>query len=312
MNTQQQRRLIVFVHGGAWGSGQPWMYRLIAAPFLFRRGGGSSDDDWSMPNSPQQQSLTPYCYSVAVIGHRTYPDGPTLQEQVSDVRTALNVLIEQYSHLYDHSNITVVGHSSGAHVALCMAVDYIKEKLNVLQHKVDTNAHIPNEHIPVIESLPFDSFCGISGPYDISHHFDYESARGVQELSPMKPVNGHTREAFRFNSPVLRLTNDVLMYLHPNVDSQLQQICPKIALLHGIEDDTVPFTATAEAARLLRMVGLSKVQEIYVPHTGHQDAILQCMLGGQTSNALLEWISNLQHSSSKANRPKITKFQSRL
>ena len=301
----QQRRLIVFVHGGAWGSGQPWMYRLMAAPFLFPKNNANRRS--RNRSEMQPPPLDSDSYSVAVIGHRTYPDGNTLEEQVSDIRTALNVLIEQYSHLFDHSNITIVGHSSGAHVGLCMVVDYIKEQLYALQQKVDCG-----DPIPVIESLPFDSFCGISGPYDISHHFDYESARGVEEISPMKPVNGSTRPAFRSNSPLWRLSNDVLMYLNPNVESQLYQICPNIAFIHGIEDETVPFTATAEAARLLRRLGIKKVQEIYVPHTGHQDAILQCMIGGRTCDVLLQWISNLQHPSSDENQPTITKINSRL
>jgi PGAP1-like protein len=304
----QPRRLIVFVHGGAWGSGQPWMYRLMAAPFLFLNSNTAAD---TLQNQ-QHPSFHSVCYSVAVIGHRTYPDGNTLQEQVSDIRTALNILIEQYSHLYDQSNITVVGHSSGAHISLCMVVEFIKEKLNALQHKIDRDEYKPTDPIPFIKSLPFDSFCGISGPYDISHHFDYESARGVEEISPMKPVNGHTRRAFRSNSPIWRLSNDELMYLYPNVESQLCQICPNIALIHGIEDDTVPFTATAEASRLLRLLGMAKVQEMYIPQTGHQDAILQCMLGGRTCNALMEWISNLHQPSSNTNQPICTRIQSRL
>ena len=32
--TSSNKKLIFFVHGGAWGSGLPWMYRLVASSFL--------------------------------------------------------------------------------------------------------------------------------------------------------------------------------------------------------------------------------------------------------------------------------------
>lgn len=260
-----KRRLIVFVHGGAWGSGQPWMYRLIAAPFVFS----------SMQNE----------YSVAVVGYRTYPDGGSAAEQVADLSAALNLLLtSQYSHLYDESNITVMGHSSGAHIALLLVVDRIAAELALI-NKGHSIRSIQGEHV----RLPFDSFCGISGPYDISHHFDYEASRGVEELSPMKPVNGFTRLAFEHNSPARRLQN-ALKSLSSRAEAALNQICPHMALIHGVEDDTVPFTATSEAGRLFRSFGLTRIQEIYIPFTGHQDAIVQCMLGGKVSVEVVGWI----------------------
>jgi pimeloyl-ACP methyl ester carboxylesterase len=266
------RRLIVFVHGGAWGSGHPWMYRLIAAPFIF---------------SSQNQ------YSVAVVGYRTYPDGSTAAEQVADVSAALHLLLtSQYSDLYDKSNITVMGHSSGAHIALLMVVDCIAAELSLIDRrhtcrslqKMDRNLEEP-----VRVRLPFDSFCGISGPYDISHHFDYEASRGVEELSPMKPVNGFTRLAFQQNSPAQRLQN-ALKSLSSSAEEALNQVCPHIALIHGVEDDTVPFTSTSEAARLFRSFGLTRVQEVYIPSTGHQEAVVQSMLGGKVSEEVIGWI----------------------
>jgi acetyl esterase/lipase len=46
-------RTLVFVHGGAWGSGKPWMYRLLA------------------------DRLSTVGYTVVLIGYRTWPDGTT-------------------------------------------------------------------------------------------------------------------------------------------------------------------------------------------------------------------------------------------
>jgi hypothetical protein len=74
------RGCIFFVHGGAWGSGQPWMYRLIA-PFFLRHG-----------------------FVVAIVGYRTYPcvkvvtpdlagaSGTDGESQLCDVKNAFNAL----------------------------------------------------------------------------------------------------------------------------------------------------------------------------------------------------------------------------
>jgi hypothetical protein len=92
-----------------------------------------------------------------------------------------------------------------------------------------------------------DLVVGISGPYDISHHFDYEAARGVKELSPMKACNGYTREQFCLNTPSLRLKDFLITWEESDSHLVVDQFFPQTLLLHGIEDNTVPFTAKSEA-----------------------------------------------------------------
>ena len=70
-NSQKDRRIpirgtIFFVHGGAWGSGQPWMYRLVAPSFLKRN------------------------FAVVIVGYRTHPEAQTIDEQCGDVKLAWN------------------------------------------------------------------------------------------------------------------------------------------------------------------------------------------------------------------------------
>jgi acetyl esterase/lipase len=262
------RRLIFFVHGGAWGSGMPWMYRLVAAPYL-------------------QQG-----WAVTVPGYRTYPDG-CVAEQVEDLELAASALQQQQQYLdIRNKNIkcTLMGHSSGAHISLLLLVDRAKER------KLRNNESADSSLTP--SRLQFDSFVGLSGPYGISHHFDYEAGRGVEELSPMKPVNGYTRESFRQNSPALRLQGALAAV---RTEGAMNESLPAMVLIHGIEDDTVPFTATAEAARILRSCGLTRIQEIYVPGTGHQDMVMQIMLGGRTRDTTIEWINGLSAHSSAEN-----------
>lgn len=279
-NEQQQQqqqsteatRLIFFIHGGAWGSGLPWFYRLTALPFL-------------------QQG-----WAVAVIGHRTYPDGSTVGDQVADCSLAAFCLADKFPELCER--VTVMGHSSGAHLAMFMIVDRAKRNMLQAQEQLagaNKGTSTSTSSMPNVSSkdpMTVDSFVGLSGPYDISHHFDYEAARGVEELSPMKAVNGFTREAFRRNSPALRL-EDSLVAINECQIRSLDNYLPRMVLVHGIEDDTVPFTATGEAARVLRLCGVTKCQEIYIPAIGHQDTVMQIMLGGRTREAVVDWIKDL-------------------
>ena len=66
-----------------------------------------------------------------------------------------------------------------------------------------------------------------------------------------------------------------------------------------MEDDTVPWTATAEAATVLRSCGVTQVQEWYVPETGHQDLVLQIMLGGPARETTVEWLRQCHGASSR-------------
>lgn len=241
--------LVFFVHGGAWGSGLPWMYRLTALPFLN------------------------IGLAVAVVGYRVYPDANILG-QVADLELAALEIDRRYSHVYQTTEFgtIVIGHSSGAHIALMMIVqraDRIKQG---------------NNHIP----MPCSTFIGISGPYDISHHFDFEAARGVEEMSPMKPACGVSRDAFRDNSPAYKLVN-VLKSTNES-QHQLNKLLPEILLVHGMEDGTVPFTATAEAAKIIRSCGVTKCSELYLARTGHEQAVMELMFGGTTSDQIVKWL----------------------
>lgn len=276
---QNSSGFVFFVHGGAWGSGMPWMYRLCASPFL--------DDN----------------LVVAIVGYRTYPDG-NVQEQVNDLEAALKVIVSKYPQLKTKSQrhtscsskenewrgTTIIGHSSGAHISLLMLVQRIA--------KFSDNPFMSSEND--MHHLHFDKFIGLSGVYSISHHFDYEAGRGVEELSPMKPACGYTRESFDHYSPAIYLkrllskTNMARHHAmhHPSrkfVDEIISTYMPDILLLHGVEDSTVPFTSTSEAAKILRSCGVVNCQEQYLV-CGHPDVVLELMLGGQTRTVVMNWL----------------------
>jgi len=265
------RGTIFFVHGGAWGSGHPWMYRLVAPTFLKMN------------------------FAVCIVGYRTYPDAKDIiEDQTKDVQLAwetcgyvLNELVVPISSKEWVGNV-VMGHSSGAHVGLLMLVEWVGDQMKK-GSKNSKSSPSKQQQYPWIPNY----FIGLSGPYDISYHFDYEGGRGVEQISPLKPICGHTRENFNRASPVKRL----LALLPKQTDdsrrsgSTIQQLMPPILLMHGIEDTVVPFTATSDAGRQLRSFGL-RCDEIYLSETGHQDVIMHVMLGGKAKDLTLDWLFN--------------------
>ena len=266
------RGTLFFVHGGAWGSGHPWMYILVAPTFLERN------------------------FAVAIVGYRTYPDAPNIDDQVNDIRlaydeldTVLNECVVPVAEDYDATNSWVgnimMGHSSGAHTALLLLVDMISERMRSSPSSLAST--VVNNRYPW--SLP-DYFVGLSGPYDISYHFDFEAGRGVEQISPMKPICGHSRSNFDKASPAKRLLSRLASFRENN---GLQHI--PMLLVHGIEDATVPFTATSDASRILKSCGWNDCNEIYLDRTGHQDVIMHFMLqNGSALDAVFNWLHKRQ------------------
>lgn len=257
---RSSRRLIFFLHGGAWGSGFAWMYRLVVVPFL--------EMGWA----------------VALPNYRTYPDG-MVQDQIHDVELAASELQKKHGPF---EKVLLMGHSSAAHTALLMLVQ-----------RLVAPAAAPTLH--------FDAFLGLSGPYKIADHFAFEASRGLEEFSPMKPVCGSSPAAFRHSSPCLRLLDESGKSNQQNPSWRV----PPITLMHGMDDSTVPFTATCDAARLLRSLGVGSVEEVYLPGVGHQDVPIQMMLGGVCQEFVVDWVrrqANDDGGSSASNVRKQTKF----
>mmetsp|Transcript_18307 Transcript_18307/g.20857 ORF Transcript_18307/g.20857 Transcript_18307/m.20857 type:complete len:557 (+) Transcript_18307:124-1794(+) len=297
---------VFFVHGGAWGSGLPWMYRLTALPFL-------------------QKNI-----AVAIVGYRRFPDG-NAQDQVNDLYTAAETLAIKYPILwrkpkqkeceYPNNNekerylgVILMGHSSGAHISMLLLIQLIEKKIQAfLNHQGEQTKNDDEDDVDVYNNdilFQFDSFVGLSGVYSISHHFDYEAMRGVEEISPMKPACGYTREAFHSYSPAMKLQS-LLKYSGSSgddggrtkkwregkIDSMVSKLMVPMLLVHGMDDDVVPFTSTSEAARIIKSCGAMHCSEYYLSKTGHADVIMHFMLGGRSADAVMEWLQRIHNGS---------------
>ena len=286
---------------GAWGSGLPWMYRLVASRFIAQN------------------------IAVAIVGYRTYPDGDA-QDQVNDLAEAAKMIQRKYPYLWkrrrgrkkgsyhhtiggnsnskqndDHIGVCLMGHSSGSHIGMLLLVQQIEMKLRSKQYH--------NQQQQQQEIIEFDTFVGLSGVYNIQHHFDYEAGRGVEEISPMKPACGYTRAAFDHFSPAVKLHSLMRIPCSSGVESDdnkhdmnttdlfMSSNIPPMLLLHGADDDVVPFTSTSEAARIIRNCGAQQCFEYYLSNTGHADVIMHFILGnGRSFDVVIKWLKDVNDS----------------
>lgn len=97
---------LVFVHGGAWGSGKPWMYRLAALGMAKLYG---------VPN-------------VVVLGYPVFPKSTILQQR-DCILAAIKALNKQSSQVIgSHKRIILTGHSSGANICALAILEAFKSK----------------------------------------------------------------------------------------------------------------------------------------------------------------------------------------
>lgn len=212
--------LIVFIHGGAWGSGSRLIYRLFGLRLA---------DEGCV---------------CAVVGYRRYPQ-TRMEGLLSDVERALEWLRGRED--WRRRKVVVVGHSSGAHLAVLLSLR------RALQGQ------------PPLA----DTVCGLCGVYDIGPHYDFEAGRGVHEVSPMKPCAGGP-EQWDAHSP-----RKVCRHL----SGEHVRLLPRMVLAHGREDATVPWTSTALMADALADAGAGNLVECaVVDRVGHADVVTELSL----------------------------------
>ena len=222
ISPRNKNRLVVFVHGGAWGSGWPSMYQLMATPFLNNG------------------------YDFAVLGYRTYPSADYLG-QISDLTKALKSVKKAAPNARD---LTLIGHSSGAHIA----------STGFLNGKISKN--------------DVDYFVSLSGIFDIPSHYQFERSRGIERISPMAAAcgaPGKRLQGWKQGSPARRKEH----YSHR---------MPESLLIHGAMDTIAPHTSTVDFSDGMRQ------SELRILPIGHAETVLQTMFGGATRDVVVDWL----------------------
>lgn len=147
---------IIFVHGGAWGSGFPEMYQLVATPFLNQG------------------------FRVAVLGYRTYPT-TDCKGQMDDLSNAIQHLQDRVPEI---GSLCWIGHSSGAHIsslafATCRIQPSEKDRFISLAGVFDIPEHYRFEKTRGVERFsPLAAACGAPG----------SRLAGWKENSPLRVV----------------------------------------------------------------------------------------------------------------------------
>ena len=135
---------------------------------------------------------------IAVIpNYIKYPAGG-IEEICNDatqvIQWAQSPAIQEFGG--DSDNVVLIGHSSGAHVwALIVAT--AAAAVAAAAEPVDSRGHRTASGGRAYPVLKVAGLILLSGPYDISSHFQFEAGRGVEWISPM-----HRASLIRCEAPL--------------------------------------------------------------------------------------------------------------
>ena len=257
--------VLVFVHGGAWGSGKPWMYRITAAG-LARNGLRAryvvllEYPVYPVTSILQQRNCV--CEAMRFIRSMQWRDQ---MHQYSSASSSSSLSSSSSSPSSSQSlpsappvpRLILAGHSSGANVCALALLHAAREGYRLA-----------------------DAFLGLSGVYDVGKHFEYERSRGVHLISPMGGAAGWGRQGtFQECSPT------VILQQWAHDCSKLSAFFPECCLiLHGTEDSTVPITSSMDFVKALHSAGVGVgvagagrgVSTAY-PQVGHVHPMIELM-----------------------------------
>ncbi|XP_011614113.1 probable isoprenylcysteine alpha-carbonyl methylesterase ICMEL1 [Takifugu rubripes] len=204
--------LVVFIYGGAWGSGERSIYCLLA-----------------------RQMSEELSAAVVCPDYCTYPQGNVLG-MVQDIADCLVWARESGAKFnFDKDKIVLIGHSAGAHLCALTALFLADEREELL-----VEAGVQRE---VAESVR--GVIGLSGVYNILEHYEHERKRAVEYVSTMhKAMNGV--ENFPYYSPthvlkevgqdkLSRLPPFALLHGSSDFVVPVQSSCKFSALLSGLD-----------------------------------------------------------------------------
>ncbi|KPP75012.1 putative isoprenylcysteine alpha-carbonyl methylesterase ICME, partial [Scleropages formosus] len=149
--------VVVFVYGGAWGSGERSTYCLLALQMA------------------KELNATVVCPDYSI-----YPKGNVLS-MVQDVADCL-VWLRNNGHMFniDTGSIVMIGHSAGAHLCALTTL-FLVEGVDELAIEAETQKEI---------TCSIKGVIGLSGVYDVVDHYQHEKIRGIEYVSTMHRAMG--------------------------------------------------------------------------------------------------------------------------
>lgn len=252
--------VIVFIHPGGWSITSKGHYIQLA--LRFRRLG----------------------FCVVVPNFTQFPEG-RCEDSVSDLRQAL-AWVQRSAHQYggDGNRVYLLGHGSGAHLALLTVVQDA-----VVHSRDDTPSSIPIP--PGLNRLSIqdrytsasqvEGLILLSGIYDPVKHVRTEARAGWEVISTLRRALGPSHSQTLLNSPAH------LMFASKHF-LQIDRLPSKVLLIHGGRDTNVPIVQSVLCKTLLVAVGVEEVRLRAYRELGHLDSLLSIMIDGRRYGALID------------------------
>lgn len=212
-NSDKESPVVIFIFGGAWGSGSKWMYGMLGMSLS------------------QTAKVT-----VVIPDYTLHPNGD-MCHMMRDIYSVLDWTIKHISHYNgDPARITFMGHSAGAHLCslFVMALEAFSTTSDLyLTKDIFSELAIDVNLVPKLKSA-IRNVIGIAGVYSISDHYLHEAKRGVEFISPMIKVALGENNFARF-SP---------LYICEQLSMSRKLSGIRFFLVHGNRDATVPSSSS--------------------------------------------------------------------
>lgn len=214
---------------------------------------------------------------VVSLDYRNFPQG-RIKDMLEDVDRGIGWVINNI-HKYggDPTNICLVGQSAGAHLSSLALIECAEKSFLGDPPKV----------------LPWNpqqikAFVGVSGAYDMCRLADHLNSRGLhlQLLNAIMSYNG--RSCLEEISPASRIFNYVE---EPTKYRNVVDCLPPITLLHGKDDDSIPYEHADEFAHVLERAGV-EVERIFYEGETHTTPLIENPMRG-TGDKLSEGVLNV-------------------
>jgi acetyl esterase/lipase len=227
-SASQKQPVIIFFYGGGWGSGSKGLYAPVA------------------------HTLSENGYVVVLPDYSIYPKG-SAEDMIHDTECAIDWTVRNIgAYGGDPDNIVIVSHSAGAHLSVLAVVKHAFACVRAREAQKSSNNQI-QWRIPSVALHTIRGMIMLAGPYDIDDHFDFESKRGVEELSCMARLFGNNTEFFDKYSPT-KLLDPMIPEIKNGL---LKEYLPKNwLLLHSLQDGVVPFESTSKLYDRLERIGI--------------------------------------------------------